>query len=56
MARTFNCGIGMIVVVAAGDADTVSEVLTREGETVTRIGRLAKRDGRAVVYEGALAL
>ncbi|MCC0030108.1 MAG: phosphoribosylformylglycinamidine cyclo-ligase [Brucellaceae bacterium] len=56
MARTFNCGVGMIVVVAAQDADAVTGVLMREGETVTRIGRLAKRDGRAVVYEGALAL
>ena len=38
MARTFNCGIGMAVVVAAGDADTVADDLTTAGERVHRIG------------------
>ena len=38
MARTFNCGIGMAVVVAAGDADSVASALSEAGETVRRIG------------------
>ncbi|MFD1787191.1 phosphoribosylformylglycinamidine cyclo-ligase [Sphingomonas floccifaciens] len=38
MARTFNCGIGMAVIVAASDADTVTANLTAAGETVVRIG------------------
>ena len=38
MARTFNCGIGMAVVVAADDADAVTKALTEAGETVHRIG------------------
>ena len=38
MARTFNCGIGMAVVVAAGDADSVASALSKAGETVRRIG------------------
>ena len=38
MARTFNCGIGMAVVVAAGDADSVADQLKDAGETVRRIG------------------
>lgn len=38
MARTFNCGIGMAVIVAAADADTVAANLTAAGETVVRIG------------------
>ncbi|MES2338591.1 MAG: phosphoribosylformylglycinamidine cyclo-ligase [Pseudomonadota bacterium] len=38
MARTFNCGIGMAVIVAAGEADRVSTALTEAGETVFRIG------------------
>ncbi len=40
MARTFNCGIGMVLVVAADEADHVASVLTEHGETVSRIGDL----------------
>ncbi|MHA6723062.1 phosphoribosylformylglycinamidine cyclo-ligase [Sphingomonas sp. RS2018] len=40
MARTFNCGIGMVVIVGPGDADTVSAALTEAGETVFRIGEV----------------
>lgn len=38
MARTFNCGIGMAVVVAASDADGVVAALEVAGEIVHRIG------------------
>ncbi|MCU0729068.1 MAG: phosphoribosylformylglycinamidine cyclo-ligase, partial [Sphingopyxis sp.] len=41
MARTFNCGIGMAVVVAPGDVDAVTAALTQAGETVHRIGHIA---------------
>ena len=40
MARTFNCGIGMIAIVGAGRVDVVTEVLTAAGETVFRIGEI----------------
>ncbi|WP_395622805.1 phosphoribosylformylglycinamidine cyclo-ligase [Sphingomonas daechungensis] len=40
MARTFNCGIGMIAVVSAGQADAVTSRLEAAGETVFRIGRI----------------
>jgi phosphoribosylformylglycinamidine cyclo-ligase len=45
MARTFNCGIGMIVVVAADLEKQAAEVLRAAGETVFTIGRIVKRDG-----------
>ena len=38
MARTFNCGIGMAVVVAAERAETVAAALRAAGETVHTIG------------------
>ena len=38
LARTFNCGIGMAVIVGAGEADQVGEALREAGETVHRIG------------------
>jgi phosphoribosylformylglycinamidine cyclo-ligase len=39
-ARTFNCGIGMAVVVAADAAHDVTASLEAAGETVHRIGRI----------------
>nr|WP_294846219.1 phosphoribosylformylglycinamidine cyclo-ligase [uncultured Sphingomonas sp.] len=38
LARTFNCGIGMVAVVRAEDADSVTAALEAAGETVFRIG------------------
>jgi phosphoribosylformylglycinamidine cyclo-ligase len=40
MARTFNCGIGMAVMVAATDAASVTAELEAAGETVHRIGHI----------------
>ncbi len=54
MTRTFNCGIGMAVVVAAERTAEVTEVLTRQGETVIPIGTIKRRpeNGPAVVIKG----
>ena len=57
MVRTFNCGIGMIVVVADADATAVAETLAREGETVVRLGRLeADEDGPRTLFDGRLGV
>jgi len=40
LARTFNCGVGMVVIVAAEMAGKVSANLTAAGEQVLRIGRV----------------
>ncbi|QNM96286.1 phosphoribosylformylglycinamidine cyclo-ligase [Chitinimonas koreensis] len=45
MYRTFNCGIGMVVIVAAEHADEATRVLTETGETVYRIGTVRARSG-----------
>ena len=55
LLRTFNCGVGMAVVVSARDAEAVAAALTREGETVVTIGRIEDGD-RSVAYHGGLAL
>ena len=41
MARTFNCGIGMAVVVAETEVASVTAALETAGETVFRIGHIA---------------
>ena len=38
MARTFNCGVGMVLAVDAGAADAVAADLEAAGETVLRVG------------------
>ena len=40
LARTFNCGIGMVLAVGPDDAEVVTEALTQSGETVFPIGRI----------------
>ena len=42
MARTFNCGVGMVVVVRGGYAESVSATLEQAGETVFPIGRIVE--------------
>ena len=53
LLKTFNCGIGMIVVVAADRADAIAGLLRDEGETVVTLGRVVQGDG--VIYKGRLA-
>jgi phosphoribosylaminoimidazole synthetase len=50
MNRTFNNGIGMVVVVAAEHAGATAATLRAQGETVYEIGAIAPRgEGAAVV-------
>jgi phosphoribosylformylglycinamidine cyclo-ligase len=42
--RTFNCGIGMILVVDPKRVDDISDVLTKQGETVYTIGKLSTKE------------
>ncbi|UCH52608.1 MAG: phosphoribosylformylglycinamidine cyclo-ligase [Pseudomonadota bacterium] len=49
MYRTFNCGIGMVVVVAPGDAERTIELLKQHGETAHVIGHIEPHRGEAEV-------
>ena len=53
MARTFNCGVGMVLVVAQGDAAQVTQALQSAGETVLRIGRIEEGDRGCTVSGSA---
>ncbi|MDW9669673.1 phosphoribosylformylglycinamidine cyclo-ligase [Sinorhizobium meliloti] len=58
MLRTFNCGVGMIAVVPASEAEKVAAVLAGEGETVFTLGRMVARAEGApgTIYKGNLAI
>jgi phosphoribosylformylglycinamidine cyclo-ligase len=43
MLRVFNCGIGMVAVVAAADASAALDILRGAGETAWRIGTIRAR-------------
>lgn len=53
MLRTFNCGIGMTVIVEANRANAIEEAFSQAGETVYRIGQVVSRDnGHPLVIDG----
>ena len=57
MLRTFNCGIGMIVVASPEKADAVVKAFTRAGETVMMLGDITSARGdTSVAYDGKLNL
>ena len=50
MLRTFNCGIGMIVITTSEGAEAVARSLTDLGEPVVRLGEIvARREGEEQV-------
>ena len=51
MWRTFNCGIGMVMVVSSAKATAVAKKLTEQGETVYTIGQLTARSSHPVVIK-----
>ena len=49
MNRTFNNGIGMVVVIDAAHADAAAQTLSEAGETVFKIGKIGLRGEGAAV-------
>ncbi|MED5411728.1 MAG: phosphoribosylformylglycinamidine cyclo-ligase [Pseudomonadota bacterium] len=44
MHRTFNCGIGMLVCIAAADAEKALAILNRNSESAVLIGKIIERN------------
>ncbi|WOI55113.1 phosphoribosylformylglycinamidine cyclo-ligase [Palleronia sp. LCG004] len=53
MLKTFNCGIGMVVVVAQDRAEQIATLLHEAGERVVALGMVLPGEG--VSYDGTLA-
>ena len=47
MRRTFNCGVGMVVIVDAADAERTAKILAEQGESAWQIGQIVSADADA---------
>ena len=57
MLRTFNCGLGLVAIVAPESAGHVIDAFQESGEKALRVGQLVAGEGEAkVIYKGALKL
>ncbi|MGH8841043.1 MAG: AIR synthase-related protein, partial [Advenella sp.] len=44
MHRVFNCGIGMVIVVAADQTAAITATLQEQGETVFDLGQIVRQE------------
>ena len=56
MLRTFNCGVGMVCVIAAAEADALLAHLYEQGERPALIGRITEAGAEPVTFQGRLSL
>ena len=51
MYRTFNCGVGMVLIVAADDADAIISSLNQNGDNAWQLGTIDEGDNHQVVFK-----
>lgn len=51
MLRTFNCGIGLVLVVPQTEADAILKALTALGEQAFNLGHIETRNGEPVIID-----
>jgi phosphoribosylformylglycinamidine cyclo-ligase len=51
MLRTFNCGVGMVLVADAQDASEIIKIIEAHGENATIVGKVIPQNGEQVQYK-----
>jgi len=51
MYRTFNCGVGMVLVVAAEEANEIITGLNQSGNTAWQLGTIEEGDNQQVIFK-----
>ena len=51
MYRTFNCGVGMVLIVAAEDAGNITERLNKNGDLAWQLGTVDEGDNQQVIFK-----
>ncbi|RKZ62608.1 MAG: phosphoribosylformylglycinamidine cyclo-ligase [Gammaproteobacteria bacterium] len=50
MYRTFNCGVGMVLIVDADDADAIVSMLVKNGDNAWQLGQIKAGDNKQVIF------
>ncbi|MBL4711348.1 MAG: phosphoribosylformylglycinamidine cyclo-ligase, partial [Gammaproteobacteria bacterium] len=51
MHRTFNCGVGMVLIVDTNDIDSIITTLTENGEDAWHLGCIESSDNKQVIFK-----
>ncbi|MDE3017299.1 MAG: phosphoribosylformylglycinamidine cyclo-ligase, partial [Pseudomonadota bacterium] len=52
MRRTFNCGVGMVMIVSPSAADSIKNILEAEKEQVYRLGVMVRQPiGSVIIHD-----
>lgn len=51
MHRTFNCGVGMVLIVNADDVDNIVSTLNQNGENAWKLGKIGSGDKQQVIFK-----
>ena len=50
MYRTFNCGVGMVLIVDTDEADAIVSMLVKNGDNVWQLGQVEAGDNKQVIF------
>ena len=51
MYRTFNCGVGMVLIVDANDSEAIISMLNQNGESAWQLGTVESGDKDQVIFK-----